>query len=89
MEEGLLVCLELGKKFLIKNGIFNMLLNEDEVWICFMLEMICGFKECMYSELIIISCIIRSLWIYFNDGWFGLWGVVSGWRYFGSLFLVG
>jgi len=31
VEEGSLVCPESGKKFPIKNGIPNMLLNEDEV----------------------------------------------------------
>lgn len=31
VQEGLLVCPESGRKFPIKNGIPNMLLNEDEV----------------------------------------------------------
>lgn len=30
--DGNLVCPESGRKFPIKNGIANMLLNEDEVW---------------------------------------------------------
>ncbi|CAI9738975.1 Hypothetical predicted protein [Octopus vulgaris] len=31
IEEGELICPETGRKFTIKNGIPNMLLNEDEV----------------------------------------------------------
>ena len=33
MVEGKLVCPESGREFPVKNGIPNMLLNEDEVWI--------------------------------------------------------
>lgn len=33
--EGTLVCPESGREFPITNGIPNMLLNEDEVWKCF------------------------------------------------------
>ena len=89
VEEGSLVCPESGKKFPIKNGIPNMLLNEDEVWICPKLELIWRFKEWMYSEWTIMSCAIRSLWLNFNNGWLGLWAAVSGWRYPGSLFSAG
>lgn len=98
VEEGSLVCPESGKKFPIKNGIPNMLLNEDEVWIYPKLELFCRFNECMYSELTIISCAIRSLRLYlyqhqyngnWYDGWVGLWAAGCGWGYNGSLFSAG
>lgn len=94
VEEGSLVCPESGKKFPIKNGIPNMLLNEDEVWFCPKLELNSRFNECIYSELTIISCAIRSLRLYLYhcqcsncyEGWLGLWAPVSGLRFTGAVF---
>lgn len=44
--EGTLVCPETGRCFPIKNGIPNMLLNDDEVWIYYVSEIVYMKNSC-------------------------------------------